>query len=126
MIIDGQELARMVCDGCGGFRWRWSTKDRPPCAENCFVEHEENHIDWFKKNRPDACKGREDGDNPGLQPGDKAATECEAYKHSAKCLEAARRKAIAQKATQNCRNFLNKNAGDHKDLRDDYCNQAGK
>ena len=123
-LIGASPFAKTVCDGCGGFKWVWISDRRAVCAEKCFVMHEEDHIDWFHQNRPNACKGRHDGANPLTQPGDKAATECHAYGVSFPCLEKERRKAKALGKTQECQSFLSNNARRHKKERDDFCKLA--
>jgi hypothetical protein len=120
-LLRGSPYAQMTCDGCGGFQWGWTSDRRPVCGTKCFVMHEEDHIDWFHQNRPDACKGRDEGANPLVQPGDKAKTECRAYRVSFTCLEGERRKAKALGRTQECQNFLSNNARSHERLRNDFC-----
>ena len=66
--VNGSVFAKTVCDGCNGFKWVWVVdKDHMPkesCGRDCFVKHEEDHIDWFKTNRPTPAKARKMGTIP--------------------------------------------------------------
>ena len=115
--VNGSVFAKTTCDGCGGFKWVWTVgKDQKPkesCGRDCFEKHEEDHIAWFKQYRPDACKGRKDGDNPNQQPGDKDTTECRAFTLSKKCLEQARTMNAAHHGGTECATFLQSNIDNH-------------
>jgi YD repeat-containing protein len=109
--VNSSTSAVTVCNNCGKFRWEWKVdKDhRPPCGADCFEKHEEDHIKWFEAHRPKACEGKKDGDNPNLMPGDKAATECSAYKVSKPCLEHARLLNSASRGSSMCTTYLDAN-----------------
>jgi len=104
------DFAITVCDGCGGFKWRWL--ERPDCAPDCFEKHEVAHIEWFTQKRPNACKGRSPNSNPGLQGSDTPCTECYAYGVSVPCLEKARLRS--RFGSGSCNYFLDKNLESQK------------
>ncbi len=117
-------FAKIVCDGCNGFKWEWIKK--PVCAEECFRKHEEAHIEWFNMNRPDACKGRPKGSNPYLYPLDKEKTECYAYRVSLPCLQTWILKSKMPGQSLKCSNFVNFNINYQKKLKEEYCKAAGE
>ncbi|MEM7819971.1 MAG: RHS repeat-associated core domain-containing protein [Candidatus Aenigmatarchaeota archaeon] len=120
---DEEPYAITVCDGCDGFEWRWLKK--PPCAEECYEGHEKAHIEWFEKNKPDACKGRPKGSNPLLGPGDKEKTECYSYKYSSDCMERWRLKSNMPGYTSECKSFVKHNYNLQIKNRDKYCKKGG-
>lgn len=117
--IRSTAFAKTVCDGCDGFKWIWLQK--PPCAENCFVLHEESHIDWFHKNRPEACKKRCDLCDPITLPGDHDKTECIAYQVSLSCLLKERVRA----RTHECKLFIGANIDRQRKKIEEHCKSPG-
>ena len=103
--LAGVVIAKVVCDGKGGFTWEWVNGPIEKTDDECTREHEEQHIKDFTKEFPNACKGTPDlcgsginlpqGFSPYVDPnkfGDfHKRTECAAYKKGLAC----RRKALA-------------------------------
>jgi len=121
---NGEKYAITVCNGCGGFEWRWTKK--PICAEECFKKHEEAHIEWFQKYRPDACKGKPKGSNPKLEPGDKDSTECYAYKVSLECMEKWKLKSRMSGQVSSCPTFVDRNINIQRKYKNYHCTRSNQ
>ena len=123
--IAASVLAKTVCDGCDGIMWVWASDARPVCARRCFVAHEEDHLDWFRTFRPDACTNRREGANPAQLPNDSNLTECRAFGVSFRCLERqCRLSSVRGGTTAECRSFLNRNSNLHSKQFGSFCAQA--
>ena len=86
---------------------------------NCVEKHESDHIDWFKNNDPDRCKGKCKGKNPGWKnTSDAKKGECRGYKEEVKCLDKELKKkhkknvyTDIKKRIKNAKSYANKKYG---------------
>ena len=108
-------FAKTVCDGAGGFVWEWLQK--PEFHEECFILHEQDHIDWFHTHLPGACEQRVRGANPSVDRDLRLMTECHAFRSSLQCL--IQRKAHDE--TTLAAAFLNRNIWYHERAIAEYC-----
>ncbi len=79
------------CDGCGGFKLCTGASQGGPLITACVRAHELDHVEWFKKTLPDACKGQKNGDCEFTMTASQFNdTECSAYRVEVRCLLASR------------------------------------
>lgn len=88
-------VAYIVCDGKDGFKVVLHRNRIQTCDEviQCIIEHEEDHVLWFKQNQPNECKGKPKGALANIRAPSQAQAdeiarqgECRAYKVSHKCM----------------------------------------
>ncbi|MEY2498024.1 MAG: hypothetical protein QOD12_1580 [Verrucomicrobiota bacterium] len=78
--------SRVICDGNGGFDIDLGGNASSAAAE-CFRGHEQSHIDDYKRDYPDICKGKAPGSGI-TAPSDWVKTsECKAYQGELPCEE---------------------------------------
>jgi RHS repeat-associated protein len=115
-----EKIAIVICKD-GDYQCEW-LQEKPTCSEvvRCIERHEQNHIEWNRKNLPkDYCKNN----NGPVDPGNKKdETECEAYRDSVQCFLMATRTA----SNSDCKKLSELNYGLSKQFRDDHCGNLRK
>jgi hypothetical protein len=117
-FVPAAAFARLICD-CDDFDVEWL--EEPTCMRGCFEQHEQYHIDWYRKLFPDSCKGKS---GPLLEPSPmkKAFTECGAYDVSLSCLKKKRGAARIDGAL--CEKFVIGSISKHRIQRKKFCTAA--
>jgi RHS repeat-associated protein len=108
-----------VCDGKGGFEICLG-RAKGRCDEACSRIHEEVHIQDLKRERPDSCRNRTRGADPGLPVNQanvvfQAKTECGGYRAGLECRQRILRNTCVSETCQNgVRNAI---ARDEREIR---------
>ena len=88
--LDPLTVSTVVCDGGGGFRI-FLTKnvlEGNEIAKGCRIEHEQSHIEDYKKDKPDLCKNKPSGTHIYTRSTARLnQTEIKAYDKEIACIE---------------------------------------